>query len=270
MNKEIIADINEHQTRIATLEDGELIDLFIERRGKERIVGNIYMGRVQNVLPGMQAAFVDIGLEKNAFLYAGDILVDTNDMEFPDRQEQPSLQRDIRDIVHSGQEVMVQILKEPVGTKGARVTTHITLPGRTLVLMPTVDYIGVSKRIDDEQERARLRDALEKLRPESMGIIVRTAAIGHSEQTFEDDLEFLLKLWTRIEQRAKITTAPKLLHSEESLVFRTIRDLFADDVTRLIINDLNACEKLQVVVGILAPDRKNCVELFQRDEDIFE
>lgn len=271
MNKEIIADINDHQTRVATLEDGELIELFIERRGKERIVGNIYMGRVQNVLPGMQAAFVDIGLERNAFLYAGDILVDVNDMEFPDRQGgQPSLKVDIRDVVKRGQEVMVQILKEPVGTKGARVTTHITLPGRTLVLMPTVDYIGVSKRIENEIERARLRDALEKLRPEKMGVIVRTAAIGCSEEKFEQDLLFLLKLWERIEQQAKTSIAPKSLHNEEPLVFRTIRDLFSDDVTRLVINDQAACEKLKVVVDILAPNRKNCVELFQKNEDIFD
>lgn len=270
MGKKIIADINDHQTRVAALEDGELIDLFVERRGKERVVGNIYMGRVQNVLPGMQAAFVDIGLERNAFLYAGDILVDTNDMEFPDKQEKPDIAVSIRDIVKPGQEVMVQILKEPVGTKGARVTTHITLPGRTLVLMPTVDYIGVSKRIEDEEERARLRDVLEKIRPQNMGVIVRTAARGRPAEEFENDIAFLLKIWERIEQKAKSTIPPKLMHSEETLVFRTIRDMFSDDVDSLIVNDQNAYEKLRVVTEILASDRKNCVELFQQEEDIFD
>lgn len=270
MSKEIIADINRYQTRVATLENGELMDLFIERKGKERVVGNIYLGRVQNVLPGMQAAFVDIGLEKNAFLYAGDILSDIGDMEFPDRTTKPNLEVNIRDVVKTGQEVLVQILKEPVGTKGARVTTHITLPGRTLVLMPTVNYIGVSKRIENEEERTRLRDIMEEICPKEMGAIVRTAARGRPKEEFQNDIQVLLKMWERIEKRAKTVLPPKVLHNEEPLVFRTIRDMFSEDVSRLVINDQDACEKLQVVIGILEPNRKQCVELFQQEEEIFD
>ena len=143
-DKEIIVDINPYQTRVVLLEDGEPSEIYIEHRGRERLVGNIYKGRVKNVLPGMQAAFVDIGLEKNAFLYAGDAQNDKQDFEFNGKQTQPSnVVPNIKDIVKVGQEIMVQIVKEPIGTKGARVTTNITLPGRTLVLMPSVDYIGV-------------------------------------------------------------------------------------------------------------------------------
>lgn len=270
MIKELIVDCDVFQTRVATLEDGDLVDLFIERTGKERIVGNIYLGRVQNVLPGMQAAFVDIGLEKNAFLYAGDILADTSDLEFPDQTDKPVIAANIRDIVKPGQDVLVQILKEPVGNKGARVTTHITLPGRNLVLMPTVDYIGVSRRIEDEEERVRLRLSMEEKKPHGMGVIVRTAAINKSEEEFEADFDFLLKLWQRVSKMAKTAIPPKLLHGEESLVFRTIRDLFADDVTRILINDHDACEKIRAIVGILAPERVNDIVLFQKEEDIFD
>lgn len=270
MSKSIIVDINEHQTRVAALDEGELVELFVERTGKERIVGNIYMGRVQNVLPGMQAAFVDIGIEKNAFLYAGDILADTQDLEFPDQQQKPEITANIQDLVKPGQEILVQIIKEPVGTKGARVTAHITLPGRMLVLMPNVAYVGVSRRIEDEEERARLRDAIEQICPENMGVIVRTAAQGRSVEDLKADLSFLEKLWKRIEQKSLTTIPPKLLHREETLVFRTIRDMFADDVEHLVINDQEACEKLKAVVDILAPGREDSVELYMRDEDIFD
>ncbi len=200
MNKQIVVDINPYQTRVVLLEDDTPSEIYIERRGHERLVGNIYCGRVQNVLPGMQAAFVDIGLERNAFLYAGDIQVDKSDFQFNDapREELALSPVNIRDIVKPGQEIMVQVLKEPVGTKGARVTTHITLPGRTLVLMPTVNYVGVSRRIADEVERARLRAVLDQVKPHDMGMIVRTAAIGKTQEEFSGDIAFLERLWQRI------------------------------------------------------------------------
>ena len=167
MQKEIVIDINPYQTRVVLIEDGSPSEIYIERRGRERLVGNIYKGKVQNVLPGMQAAFVDIGLERNAFLYAGDIVLDKGDFQFGGHEGDQKLDEapNIKDIVKPGQDIMVQIIKEPVGTKGARVTTHVTLPGRSLVLMPTVNYIGVSRRIDDEEERARLKAAIE-VRPQ--------------------------------------------------------------------------------------------------------
>ena len=160
MCTEIIADVTEHEARVALLEDGRLAELQVELRGRERLVGNIYKGRVQNVLPGMQAAFVDIGLDKNAFLYVGDILVDKNDFDFENDKGTVAKEFkdiNIKDIVKKGQEILVQVLKQPGGTKGARITTHITIPGRTIVLMPTVDHVGVSRRY----ERQELQSSLE-------------------------------------------------------------------------------------------------------------
>lgn len=271
MLREIVVDINDHQTRVAMIEDGEIAEIYIERRGRERLVGNIYKGRVANVLPGMQAAFVDVGLGKNAFLYAGDILVDKSDFEFPNQDYKPDIQPAIGDIVKQGQEIILQVLKEPVGTKGARVTTHITLPGRTLVLMPTVNYIGVSRRIEDEDERARLRSILERIKPDNMGVIVRTAAEGKTEAEFESDINFLVRLWDRVQQKGRLVNAPRLIHGEEPLVFRTIRDIFTPDVKRLVINNREYYEKVQIVAGIISPMLQDRVEFFQAGErDVFD
>ncbi len=272
MDKEIIVDINPYQTRVVLLEDGSPSEIYIERRGKERLVGNIYKGRVQNVLPGMQAAFVDIGLERNAFLYAGDIQIDRSDFIFAgEASEIKTSPASIRDIVRPGQEIMVQIVKEPVGTKGARVTTNITLPGRTLVLMPSVSYVGVSRRIEDEEERTRLKDILEGITAEyKMGVIVRTAAEGKEEAEFRADMQFLARLWERIRQKSRLVSAPRLIHAEESLVFRTIRDLFTPDIKRLVINDRDFYEKIQVVAGILSPALRERVELYEDVPDMFD
>ncbi|HOF94848.1 MAG TPA: ribonuclease E/G, partial [Clostridia bacterium] len=157
---------------------------------------------MQNVLPGMQAAFVDIGLERNAFLYVGDIQIERSDFQFYDTSQELRIPLpNIQDMVVPGQQIMVQVLKEPVGTKGARITTHITLPGRTLILMPTVNYVGVSRRIADEEERKRLRAVLETLKPSGMGLIVRTVAEGKSKEEFKSDIKFLERLWRRISQK---------------------------------------------------------------------
>ncbi len=271
MNKEIVVDINPYQTRVVLLEDDAPSEIYIERRGHERLVGNIYCGKVQNVLPGMQAAFVDIGLERNAFLYAGDIQVDRSDFQFEDNKSEVRIgPANIRDIVKPGQEIMVQVLKEPVGTKGARVTTHITLPGRTLVLMPTVNYVGVSRRIGDEEERARLRSALDEVKPADMGVIVRTAAEGKTADEFKSDIVFLERLWQRIQQKMKLVSAPRLLHAEEPLIFRTIRDLFTPDISRLVINDKEFYERVQIVANIISPQLKDRVVLYQGEEDLFD
>ena len=272
VEKEIIVDINPYQTRVVLLEDGSPSEIYIERRGRERLVGNIYKGKVQNVLPGMQAAFVDIGLERNAFLYAGDIQIDRSDFTFHGEQNdiKPAA-LNIKDIVKPGQEVMVQIVKEPVGTKGARVTTNITLPGRTLVLMPSVNYVGVSRRIEDEEERTRLKNTLEGITEEyKMGVIVRTAAEGKGEAEFRADMHFLARLWERIQQKSKLVSAPHLIHAEEPLVFRTIRDLFTPDIKRLVINDREFYEKVQVVAGILSPALREKVELYEGVTDMFD
>lgn len=272
MQREIVVDINPYQTRVVLLEDDSPSEIYIERRGKERLVGNIYNGRVQNVLPGMQAAFVDIGLERNAFLYAGDIQLDRSEFQFGESSGDVKLNGsgNIRDIVKQGQDIMVQVLKEPVGTKGARITTHITLPGRTLVLMPTVNYVGVSRRIEDEAERSRLKEILERIKPDNMGVIVRTAAVGKTEEEFVNDLDFLVRLWNRIQQKSRTVSAPRLLHAEEPLVFRTIRDLFTPDIKQLVINDAEFYEKVQIVAGIISPALKDRVVYYNTPQpDLF-
>ena len=256
MHKEIVIDVNPYQTRVVLLEDGSPSEIYIERRGKERLVGNIYKGKVQNVLPGMQAAFVDIGLERNAFLYAGDIVLDKSEFQFGSHHEGDQKLDEtpnVKDILKPGQDIMVQVIKEPIGTKGARVTTHITLPGRSLVLMPTVNYIGVSRRIDDESERARLKSAVEGVKPPDMGVIVRTAAVGKEVSDFANDMAFLTRMWNRIQEKERLLNAPRLIHAEEPLMFRTLRDLFSPDIHRLVINDREFFEKIQVIVGILSP-----------------
>ena len=274
MHKEIVVEMNPYQTRVVLLENDQPSEIYIERRGHERLVGNIYYGKVQNVLPGMQAAFVDIGLERNAFLYAGDAQADrTDDFQFGDR-EQPEEEKaalvNIQDIVKQGQEIMVQIVKEPVGTKGARVTTHITLAGRSLVLMPTVDYVGVSRRIADEEERTRLRGILSDVKPEGMGVIVRTAAVGKEKEDFEPDIRFLERLWARIRKKQAEVSAPRLMHAEEPLIFRAIRDLFTPDIQRLTINDSEFYERIQIVANIISPQMRDKVVLYQGEEELFD
>ena len=192
MNKEILVDANAFNTRVAVVEDGTPVELYVEQEGSERLVGNIYLGKVQNVLPGMQAAFINIGLERNAFLYAGDVF--TPGDAYDELEAIPET-RKIGDMLKPGQTIVVQVAKDPVGTKGARVTTHITLAGRSLVLMPTVEYIGVSRRIDKEEERNRLRKIVKELKPKDMGIIVRTASAGRAKEAFAEDIESLTKLY---------------------------------------------------------------------------
>jgi len=275
MQKLIIADANPHEARVALLEDGKLVEVQLETRGQERLVGNIYKGRVANILPGMQAAFVDIGLNKNAFLYAGDILVDESDFYFPDNGEEeasrPKLDvPNIQDVLKPNQEIMVQVLKQPGGSKGARVTTHITLPGRLVVLMPTVNHVGVSRRIENEEERERLKELVEGIKPSSVGVIVRTVAEGCNVEHIGNEIKFLNRLWEKIQEKADFLTAPRLIHAEETLLFRTVRDMFTEDVEQFIINDIDYFNKVAAVVNIVAPEMKGKVSLFESDENIFD
>ncbi len=272
MKREIISDVNQHEVRVALLEDGELVEIQVELRGSERLVGNIYKGRVANVLPGMQAAFVDIGMDKNAFLYAGDILADKSDFDFDSEAvnvEGELKETSIADMVKRGQEIMIQVLKQPGGTKGARVTTHITLPGRMMVLMPTVDHVGVSRKIEDETERERLKAIMAGIKPEGMGVIVRTAAVGCTEEELKSEADFLARLWQRVLKRADLVSAPRLIHAEESLLFRTVRDMFTADVDRFVINDREYYEKVLTVVEITLPGLVHRVEL-SRNKCIFD
>ncbi|MDD3401155.1 MAG: Rne/Rng family ribonuclease [Eubacteriales bacterium] len=266
MNKEILVDAIGFTTRVAVVENGTPVELYVDQEGSERLVGNIYLGKVQNVLPGMQAAFVNIGLEKNAFLYAGDVFFPGDQY---DKLEQIPQSRKINDLLNPGQNILVQVAKDPVGTKGARVTTHITLAGRSLVLMPTVDYVGVSHRIEKEEERTRLRKILNEIKPKDRGVIVRTASAGKTKEAFQEDIDSLLKLYADIEKRAKKSKAPKLMHAEQSLLFRTVRDLLMKDVDRLFVNDKGAYDELREIADLMAPKLKARI-LFKDSEALFE
>jgi len=273
LSKKIIVDVHHDQIRVALLEDEELVELYVEGKKSQRVVGNIYRGKVANVLPGMQAAFVDIGLDKNAFLYVGDINTDKSVFEFEIASgEHVRSPKDfsIRDIIKEGQEITVQVLKEPIGTKGARVTTHITLPGRYLVLMPTVNYIGVSRRIEDEAERQRLKQIAESIKPPDMGLIVRTAARDKAYEDFIPDIKFLCKLWGKIKEEEWRGKVPRVIYQDEDLIYRTIRDLYTSEVEKFIINSEEEYRKVLEFLDVLSPSLKDRVEFFDHSGSIFE
>jgi len=287
MQKEIIINSNPQETRVALLENGVLAELYIEPKGQRGITGNIYKGRVTRVLPGMQAAFVNIGLAKDAFLYVLDFFDHLEEYEAAlDDEGQPPVpgpeevrrrrqrrrrqEEDIEKVLSPGQEVLVQVAKEPIGTKGARVTSHISLPGRYLVYMPTVDHIGVSRRITDQAERQRLKEIVKGIRPPSGGFIVRTVGEGKSRENFEADMHFLTRLWSGILRRNESISAPALIHRDLDLLFRIIRDLFTDEVNRILIDSVEDYERCLEFVENLMPHLASKVRLYLKDKPIFE
>lgn len=278
MAREIIVNSESGEVRAAVLEDGVLVDLFIERSLHPRYAGNIYRGIVENVLPGMQAAFVDVGLERNVFLYVDDALAGRNGREGRIVREADGEEitvpnkkpRSIKDILKPGQEIIVQVSKEPIGTKGARVVTDITLPGRYVVLMPTVDYVGVSRRIDEDGERDRLKKIAQAAKPKRMGVIVRTVAEGLSQEEIAADIQFLVKLWRRIQARGRRAKAPALLHKDYDLVFRLVRDHFAEDVTQFVVDDPDDLKKVNDLVKMCPEPMRDKVHLYTGREPIFD
>src|SRR5690349_13465450 len=252
-NVEIIVNVSNRETRIAMLENGDLMEYRVER--EERVVGSIFKGIVQNVLQGMDAAFVDIGLERNAFLYVGDILFEdpsrTRDGEAPARRTS----RDVRinDLAKTGQEILVQVVKGPRGTKGARVSTKISIPGRYLVLMPEGDHLGVSRKIEDARERDRLRRIAEELQPKGFGLIVRTEAEGRTEQEIRQDMEYLQHTWQTLVEKNKKAHAPAAVHKDLGMILKTIRDLFGSDTDKLVIDSREEYEKIVETLEQLAP-----------------
>jgi ribonuclease G len=270
MVNEIVVDVGLNETRVALLEDKELVEIYIERPQTERLVGNIYRGKVSSVLPGMQAAFIDIGYEKNAFLYVGDAIVHR---EFAD--EYDDLYQDVKgynidEILRVGQEITVQVIKEPIGTKGPRVTANITLPGRQLVLLPNADYVGISRRISEENERIKLKKLVEKIRPKDMGLIVRTASEGKKSDDFASDINFLTKLWEKIKAKEKSGPVPRCIHKDINLVYRAVRDLFTSEIDRFIINDRQQYNNVIELVEMISPALKMRVEYFSKSHDLFE
>lgn len=259
MFREIIVNAGPEETRVAIKEDGHCVEVFLEREAEKQITGNIYKGRVENILPGMGAAFVELGLEKNGFLYVEDAITLEEQKDLP-----------INQVLKKSQEIMVQIVKEPMGTKGPRITSHISLPGRYLVLMPTVSYIGISRRIEQDEERERLREIAERIKPEKMGIIIRTVAENQKEEDLAKDLKFLLKLWQKIQHKNQYTKALTVIYRELDLVYRTIRDYFTVEVSRFILDDQEKYQEITDFVQSFSPDLVPKLELYQGKVDIFQ
>ncbi|NOU96032.1 Rne/Rng family ribonuclease [Paenibacillus sp. LMG 31456] len=254
--KRILVQCGQEQIEVAVLENGKLVEYDSESRGIEQLAGNMYLGRVMTVLQGMQAAFLDIGLEKNAFLYIDDILPAHLD-------KHPKQKPAITDLVQVGQTLLVQVVKEPVGTKGARVTTHHSIPGRWGVYMPEADYIGVSRKIENEAERTRLKQAAESQLLQGEGFIARTAAEGVAEQLLAADLEELRRRWTVVQQLVKQPgKAPRKVYTDFGLLTRWIRDGFREDVNELWVDDKEAFGSIAAMVGWSAPLLRDRVRQF--------
>ena len=333
MNKEMIISSGDHITRVAILEDDQVVEVFIERESSRGVVGNVYKGRVSKVLPGMQSSFVDIGLERDAFLYVTEVVntveefdrleaADDEELEHPADsaavtpletpdsppadveaalvvQGGPSLQapagggeraerrarprereRDperpeakIEDLLKEGQEVLVQVVKEPLGTKGARLTSHVTMPGRFLVFMPTVDHVGVSRKIESREERSRLRGIVKAFREShgfTGGVIIRTAAAGRSDEDIIGDLSYFHQIWTDIRQRMETRRPPAVLFQEQSLVTKLLRDLLTDDYTAIRIDDEGEHRRVLALVERMMPALTPRVKLYTKSFPIFE
>ena len=266
---QIVINIDEFQSRAAIIEDGKVVEILVEREEEGRINGSIYKGKVANVLPGMESAFVNIGLEKNGFLYVNDL------REFEEKYLDGILNssRPIEDILNVGDDVVVQILNEPRGTKGARVTTHFTIPGKYLVLMPNNDHIAISKKIRDEEERERLENIFKEIKPENMGVIIRTAAFGKSEFHFEREIEYLVKKWEDIEKKIKGAKIGEVLYKDNGIITTVLRDIFSNDIDELIVdNEEVYWEVIDYINAFSEKTLKTKIKLYRdgKEKDIFD
>lgn len=289
MSNELIINARHHETRVALVENGLVAELHIERKTGQELMGNIYRGRVARVLPGMQAAFVDIGLERTAFLYVADVHKDVlglerimlkelenqeqdDDLEGNEKAPAPfeRIEFQIEELLHEGQDIMVQVAKEPLGTKGARITSHISLPGRHLVFMPTVNHIGISRRIEDKEERERLKALIDEIRPGNFGFIARTVSEGDSKEKLKSEMNFLVKLWGSITERMDKANEPGILHRDLNISLRAVRDLFTREVDRLIIDSRDEYNNILSFIDTFAPSLRYSVELYEDPEPIFD
>ncbi|RMD87340.1 MAG: Rne/Rng family ribonuclease [Calditrichaeota bacterium] len=273
MKKDIIINSTVGETRVAILENGRLAELFVERPENERMVGDIYLGKVVNVVPGMHAAFVDIGQEHDAFLHFSDIgdeLVEYTDFLDLERSKNGARKKTHRPIPKEGQELLVQVIKEPINNKGARVTTVLSIPGRFLVLVPNSDLIGVSKKIRRPKEKRRLRKIAREIKPEGFGLIVRTVAEGKDENALRADLDALLQEWKRIEKKLRRETPPALIYKDVAVASSVIRDLFTNDVSRVIVDSKKLYKDIASYLKEVAPSLYNRLEYYNNKKPIFD
>jgi ribonuclease G len=272
----IVVNADGPEKRVALIENGILSELYVERERARGTVGNVYKGRVLRVLPGMQAAFVDIGEEKAAFLYAGDIAKpgETNaevkiseGASVPRRSGKPP---EISSLVKPGQEILVQVVKDPISNKGARITSYVSLPGRNVVFMPTVSHIGISRRIAKERDRRRLRRLVDQMRPKGAGFIVRTVAENATNGQVRADMDYLLRLWANIKANERLHRAPVLLYRDLDLTLRVVRDNLTPELDRVICDDVVQYDRVKRFVGAFMPDFKDKIELYRSGDPIFD
>ena len=268
MSTEIVINVSPRETRAALLENGVLQELFVERASRRGLTGNLYQGRVSRVLPGMQAAFIDIGLERTAFLHASDI-VQPDDAENGDAAPRTD---SIRELVSEGADILVQVLKDPLGTKGARLTTFVTIPSRYLVFMPFGHGVGVSARIENEGERQRLREAVQSavVDGEAGGYIVRTAAEGAASEALRADMLFLRRLWEVLDANAHSARAGTLVHEDLALPLRLMRDLVGEGVDRVLVDHDATCDRMREFATTFMPALGARVERYAGSRPIFD
>ncbi len=288
MASELIINRSSRETRVAKLENGQLVEFSLERDRDQSIMGNIYKGRVSRVLPGMQAAFLDLGLARTAFLYVKNVLDPNRDPENLDEDEEPAPAAsgaeeaeeevlpavesfvDISKLLKEGEYHMVQVIKEPMGTKGARLTGYVRVPGRYLVYIPEGRSVGISRRIEDQQERERLRDIVDKNMPSQGGFIIRTVAEGASAKNLKDDMEYLIKLWGSIKKAYEKEDGVGLIYSDLDLAGRTVRDRVTDDVDHIVVDDLASYKKMTKFIQSFLPRFKKRIELYSGKAPIFD
>ncbi|HET6342949.1 MAG TPA: Rne/Rng family ribonuclease [Gemmatimonadota bacterium] len=287
MKREILVTVSPKETRVAILEDDQLVELMVDREEEERHVGDVYKGLVTAVLPGMQSAFVDIGMEKSGFLHVSDLagaeLLDDEDdgngrsdgrgggqRRRRGRGRRGSNGMAIQDHLKRGQEIIVQVTKEAISTKGPRLTGQVSLPGRFLVFMPGVDHVGVSRKIEDRSERVRLRKILEEVKPDEGGVIVRTAAEELTRQEFEREVRSLVETWRKVVNKSGRSKAPALLHQEAELTSGLIRDIFSDKVDRLVVDDRQLYAQVRRYLKRLSPELMDRVQLYRDRIPLFE
>ncbi|MGL5948193.1 MAG: ribonuclease G [Aeromonas sp.] len=268
MSAELLVNVTPSETRVALVENGQLQEVHVERQAKRGIVGNIYKGKVSRVLPGMQAAFIDIGMDKAAFLHASDIVPHTECVAVKEKEQFPVA--NIAELVRQGQDIMVQVVKDPLGTKGARLTTDITLPSRYLVFMPGSAHVGVSQRIESEAERNRLKRVVTEHVDELGGYIIRTAAEGVGETELAQDVAFLQRLWRKILERKQKYPACKMLYEDPSLAFRVVRDFVGADLDKIRVDSGQSNDALKRYCDEYVPELADKIERYNGDSPIFD
>jgi ribonuclease G len=281
MGQQIAINVTREETRVAVIDSGVVMELYVDRAKRKDFVGNIYKGKVVKVLPGMQAAFIDIGMDKAAFMHVsdlslesepGDTLLDSDEDDRGPEMPRPRRQtvKPIEQLLQEGEELMVQISKGPIGTKGPRVTTYTSLPGRYLVFMPNVEHVGVSRRIAKDEERSRLKEIMKRLRQPGYGFIVRTVSEGVTEDELRSDVDFLTTLWGDITRRREQGPAPMLLHTDLSLAFRVVRDLFTKKVERLLVDSRPEYESIKDFVHRYLPEQTSRLHYYDKEDPLFD